>query len=179
MRENNRDREWPKDKHQSLPASCQWDHGHDGKDLDLSSEVFPPSPAPHDLIGSDIREITVLPVIIVTLAVAGLDLQGHTSTRRFGTTKNYLLGLTEARRAIWLHSLAQLHSLTALSAMSDRLSVSRGLSPSWELQNVPCGTHPVEFYWYRKVMQGKTLFCLFRPPFTLFCASAWVLDLCE
>lgn len=33
--------------------------GHEGKDLELSSEVFLVSPAPHDLIGSDTREITV------------------------------------------------------------------------------------------------------------------------
>lgn len=81
----------------------------------------------------------------MTLAVAGLDLQGHTSTRRFGTTKNYLLGLTEAHRAIWLPSLSRTITLAYCALRYVRPSIR--LFPSWELQNVPCGTHPVEFYW--------------------------------
>lgn len=63
-----------------------WDRGHEGKDLELSSEVFLVSPAPHDLIGSDIREIT--PFNIVTLAATGLGLQGH-STRHVASLRHH------------------------------------------------------------------------------------------
>lgn len=106
----------------SSSSHGRWDRRHEGKDLELSSEVFLVSPAPHDLIGSDIREITV-PLQHRDPSRHGIRPTGTLhSPRRFGTTKNYLLGLTEASRAIWLHSLAQLHSLTALSAMSNRLS---------------------------------------------------------
>lgn len=130
----------------------KWDHGQEGKDLELSSEVFLVSPAPHDLIGSDIRETTV-PLQHRDPSRHGIRPTGTLAAScRFGTTKNYLLGLTEASRAIWLHSLAQLHSLTALSAMSDRLSSELGTTRRalWYNTSVTVGA------------AVKTLFCLPR-----------------
>lgn len=119
----------------SSSSHGRWDRGHEGKDLELSSEVFLVSPAPHDLIGSDIREITV--------PLQHRDPSRH-GIRPTGTLHSSLRLHKELpagpHRGKPCH-LASLSRTITLAYCALRYVMS---DPSWELQDVPCGTtHPL------------------------------------
>lgn len=124
----------------SSSSHGRWDRGHEGKDLELSSEVFLVSPAPHDLIGSDIREITV-PLQHRDPSRHGIRPTGTLNTPR-------RVASAPQRTTCWASQRLAVPSGFTLSHNYTRLLRSplcqTVFLQSWELQDVPCGTtHPL------------------------------------